>query len=252
MDGSPWLILGALAFATSTLTAVIGLGGGIVLLSVMLLYFEPLTAIPLHGAIQLFSNSSRAVIQRRSVDLGILARFAVPLLPFGIAGLLLAQNLPGEAVRLVIGLFVLAATWTPRVLLLGMHPESLHPRRRFYGLGAVIGFLNVTIGATGPLQGPFFLNLDLTRQGVVGNFAACQTLGHLVKIVLFAAAGFAFAEYVLPLAGLAVSVVAGSWVGSQILERVNERVFTWLYRVVLTLVAVRLVLVDGLELLGLL
>ena len=51
---------------------------------------------------------------------------------------------------------------------------------------------------------------------------------------------------------LAVSVVAGSWVGSQILERVNERVFTWLYRTVLTLVAVRLVLVDGLELAGLL
>ena len=40
------------------------MAGGITLLSVMLLFMEPLIAIPIHGAVQLVSNSSRAVIQR--------------------------------------------------------------------------------------------------------------------------------------------------------------------------------------------
>ena len=250
MDPIAWAGLGALAFATSLMTAVVGLGGGIVLLTVMLLWFDPLVAIPLHGAVQVVSNSSRAYIHRRHVDAGILARFAVLLLPAGIAGLLLAQELPAEGIVLAIGVFVLLATWAPRVLLFGMHPDRLHPRRRFYALGGVIGFLNVTIGATGPLQGPFFLNLGLRRQAVVGNFAACQTTGHLVKIALFGAAGFAFGSYVWPLLALAGCVIAGTWVGSLLLERVNERAFTWIYRGVLTAVALRLVLVDGLALLG--
>lgn len=250
MDPIGWAVLAGLAFATSLLTATVGLGGGIVLLTVMLLWFDPLVAIPLHGAVQLVANSSRTYIQRRYVDWGILGRFAVLLVPAGVAGLVLAQRLPAGGVKLAIGVFVLVATWAPRLLLLGFHPDVLHPRRRFYALGAVIGFLNVTIGATGPLQGPFYLDLGLPRQGVVGNFAACQTTGHLVKIVLFGFAGFAFASYAWPLLALGLSVIAGTWVGSQLLERVDERAFTWLYRGVLTVVALRLVVWDGLALAG--
>jgi uncharacterized membrane protein YfcA len=111
-------------------------------------------------------------------------------------------------------------------------------------MGGLIGFLNPAVGATGPLQGPFFIGLGFPRQGVVGTFAACQTLGHAVKIALFGAAGFAFAPHLLPLAGLGAIVVAGTWVGSLLLDRVNERAFGWLYRGVLTAVAARLVLLP--------
>ena len=38
------------------------------------------------------------------------------------------------------------------------------------------------------------------------------------------------------------STIAGTWAGSRLLERVNERVFTALYKGVLTLIALRLVL----------
>ena len=47
------------------------------------------------------------------------------------------------------------------------------------------------------------------------------------------------------------AVVAGTWVGSQILGRVSERVFLVLYRGVITVVAMRLVLWDGALLVGL-
>lgn len=40
-------ILFAAAFATSILSAIVGMAGGITLLSVMLLYLEPLIAIPI-------------------------------------------------------------------------------------------------------------------------------------------------------------------------------------------------------------
>ncbi len=245
MDVLAWSQLAALAFVTSTLTAVLGLGGGIVLFGVMLLWLEPLVAVPLHAAIQIVANGSRTLYQREHVAWPLVARYAVPLLPAGILGLALARVLPTAGLEVAIGVFVLIATWSPRWILLGFDPARLGPNGRFWLMGSLIGFLNPAVGATGPLQGPFFVGLGLPRQGVVGTFAACQTLGHGVKIALFGAAGFAFLPHALPLAALGVIVIVGTWVGSLLLDRVNERAFGWLYKGVLTAVALRLVIVEG-------
>lgn len=244
-------ILAAAAFASSILSAVVGMAGGITLLSVMLLFLEPLVAIPLHGVVQLVSNGSRAWIQRQHVDASILWRYALPLLPAGFLGLLVAESLPKEVTRALIGLFVLVATWAPGLLTLGTHPERVDPSRRFLMLGGVAGVLNMTVGATGPLIAPFFLGLGLSRQALVGTKAACQTLGHLVKIAVFGFAGFAFLPWLAPLLLLSAMVVAGTWLGSRLLDRVSEVWFTRLYMGVLTIIALRLLLWEAGAWLGL-
>lgn len=233
-------VLCVAALATSMLSAVVGMAGGITLLAVMLLFLEPLVAIPLHGVVQLLSNGSRTWIQRRHVRWEILLRYGAPLLPMGFVGLEIAELLPPQTTRALIGAFVLVATWRPAWMLLGTHPERTDPSRRFVALGGVVGLLNMTIGATGPLIAPFFLNLGLARQALVGTKAACQTLGHLAKITVFGFAGFAFLPYALSLALLGVAVVVGTWLGSRLLERVSEAWFVRLYRGVLTLIAARL------------
>ncbi len=250
MEALDLSILCVVAVLTATLSAIIGMAGGITLLSVMLLYFEPLVAIPLHGVIQLVSNSSRSIVQRRHIDWGILWRFSALLVPMGFFGLALAQSLPPTVARALIGAFVLIATWRPAWLLIGTHPERSDARRRFVTLGAVVGFLNFTVGAAGPLIAPFFLRIGLTRQALVGTKAACQTVGHLVKIAIFGAAGFAFANYAVELAMLSLCVIAGTWIGSRMLESVSEAWFTRLYKAVLTLIAIRLVLWEGLAWIG--
>ena len=227
------------------LSAVVGMAGGIVLLSVMLLFLDPLVAIPLHGVVQLVSNGSRTWIQRSHVRWRIFWLYAAPLLPAGVLGLAIAQSLPPSLTRALIGVFVLVATWAPGLLLLGTHPERAEPDRRFVLLGGVVGVVNMTVGATGPLIAPFFLNLGLTRQALVGTKAACQAAGHVAKVVIFGVAGFVFGAWLVPLALLSAMVVVGTWLGSQLLERVSERHFVVLYRGVLTLIAVRLVLVEA-------
>jgi uncharacterized membrane protein YfcA len=234
-------ILATAALATSMLSAIVGMAGGITLLTVMLVFLDPLLAIPVHGAVQLVSNSSRAVIQRRHLRWGIVTRYALLLLPLGFVGLPIAQALPPPATKVAIGLFVLIATWRPGALLLGTHPETTNPNRRFFVLGGVVGVLNVTIGATGPLIAPFFLNLGLDRFEIVGTKAACQTLGHLAKLVVFGVAGFAFGAFVPLLLLLAGLVVVGTWIGSRLLEHVDERFFAFLYKGVLTLIAAYLI-----------
>ena len=248
MEALDLAILAAAAFATSILSAVVGMAGGITLLAVMLLFLEPLAAIPLHGVIQLVSNSSRAAIQRRHLDMRILLYYSALLVPMGWVGLQLANALPASATRIIIGIFVLVATWFPGWLMLGTHPEETNPGRRFLVLGGLAGVLNMTIGAIGPLIAPFFLNLGLDRRALVGTKAACQTLGHLVKIVLFGVTGFAFGSHLVLLVTAGVCVVAGTWLGSWLLERVSERFFRRLYVFVLTAIALRLLAGEALAL----
>lgn len=245
IDSVALAVLALAALATSAFTAAVGLGGGVILLAVMLLYLEPLSAIPLHGVVQLLSNSTRTVVQWRHVRWDILRPFALLLLPGAYLGLLAGRALAPDLSTGAIGVFVLVATWAPDWLLLGARPDSLAPRPRFLALGGVVGFLSTTVGATGPLQGPFFVGLGLERQGVVGSFAACQTLSHLGKILVFASVGFAFADHTVLLFLLCAMVITGTWLGSRLLERIPERWFRAIYKAALTGIALRLVIWNG-------
>ena len=240
MSGAELAILCAACFATSALSAVIGMAGGIALLSVMLLFMDPLEAIPLHGVIQLVANGSRAVAQRRDIDWRIAGRYAALLLPAGLVGVRVALGMPPQLIKALIGAFALLATWRPQWLNLGKRAGGDAGLGRFVWLGAAVGFLNSVLGATGPLIAPFFLNLGLTRQALIGTKAACQTLGHVSKTLVFGSVGFAFGEHVPLLAALSLTAIAGTWLGTRLLDRVDEEQFQVLYKGVLTLVALRL------------
>ncbi len=227
---------------TAGVSAVLGMAGGIMLLAVMLLFFEPAVAIPVHAIVQLTSNSSRVVIHRRAVRADLLAPFALLLLPAGYLTLPLMQITPADTLRLAIGLFVIVATWRKEWLLLGFDPQRLGNRPRFALVGAGSGALGPLIGATGPFIAPFFLGIGLSRFELIGTKAACQAATHLAKMLLFGVAGFDFLAYGPLTLAMAVSVVVGTALGTRLLQRIDDDRFTQLYKATLTLVALRLIL----------
>jgi len=258
MDAAQLLGIGATAFVTAVLSGVLGMAGGVALLAVLLVYLPPLVAIPLHGVIQLVSNGSRVFVQRRHARFDWIAWYALPLIPAGLIGLRVAQALPERLVEGSIGAVVLLATWLPkqggaaevtarrpRFFLRSLRSLRAPPdggaRLRFLALGTCSGFLSLVLGAVGPMIDPFFLGLGLSRQALVGTKAACQAIGHTVKVGIFGVAGFAFAEHAPLLTLGAVCAVAGSFVGSRLLDKLSEQSFLWLYRGVLTALALHLV-----------
>jgi uncharacterized membrane protein YfcA len=60
--------------------------------------------------------------------------------------------------------------------------------------------------------------------------------GHLCKLVLFGIAGFAIGDYWGAAAAGIVGVIAGTNIGSRLLDRMPEAVFRQLYLVAITLV----------------
>ena len=66
-----------LSFLTSMLTAAVGIGGGLLMLTVMVSFLPPIIVLPVHGVIQLGSNGGRMAVMRQHVDWRIWGFFAI-------------------------------------------------------------------------------------------------------------------------------------------------------------------------------
>jgi len=237
-----WLVLVAAALCTSAISAVIGMGGGIALLGVMAAVLPPAAVVPLHGVVQLCSNTTRTVVFLRHVHWGIVAIYAPPM----VVGVALAaavwQGGQMSWFRPLIGAFILVfLVWrrvTPR--LRGL------PLWTFAPVGLAVGFLTVFVGATGPFVAPFFLRDDLAKEQVVATKAVCQSWGHLLKVPAFLALGFSFERHLGLLVVLVGGVVLGTLAGRRLLSRLSEQAFVRLFEATLVVIAVWLLVQSGL------
>jgi uncharacterized protein len=257
-----WGCLVVVTVATSAVSGVVGMAGGSLLLAAMLLGLPPTVAIPVHGAVQLVSNGSRAWFHRRHVRWRLVWLFALPLVPAGWLGVALVRSLSPALVAVGIGVFILASQLAPEAALPTKQEqtaEHLQQERAATGHwktsllgsdfgvlcgGALVGSLSPVVGATGILLGPFVLAFHLGREATIGTLAACQVFQHSTKVALFGFTGFDFARHLLPTFGLCAAAVLGSALGTRLLAHVDEHRFRRWVRFVLSVVAAT-VLYEG-------
>jgi uncharacterized protein len=233
-DLSYWLELGAVAVLTSVVSGAMGMAGGMLLLAVMLLGLEPAVAIPVHGVVQLVSNASRAFFLRKHVRWDAVWRFCWPLLPGGALGIWLLGYVPASASRIAIGAFVLAATWLKSFFSIAKGDAA---RRALPLGGALVGLFSTLVGATGPLLGPFILALELSGPSTIATMASCQIFQHGSKVLLFGVRGFDLLAYLTPCALLCLCAIAGSAIGTRLLDHIPEKQFRLLVKLVLSALA---------------
>ena len=230
------LLLVAVSFVTSVITAAVGIGGGIALIAVMASVMPPLAVVPIHGVVQLGSNLGRAVVQRRHLDWSIVLWFALGTLIGALAGGGIVVSLPGTALRIVLGLFVLYAVWGPK-------PKLPATRGPIFLLGGVItAFLTMFVGATGPFSAAILPRERMRKAAIVGTHAANMTVQHALKIVVFGLLGFAFGPWLPLLAAMIATGFLGTLAGTRLLDRLPERAFATGFKWVLTALALNLLL----------
>lgn len=227
------LALILLSFVTSLITATFSLGGGTLMVAVLALVFPPLVVVPLHGAIQLGSNSGRALVQRAHIQWPLVLWLSLGGAIGTVVGGQFASLLPATALQIAIGAFVLLTTWLPQPKIVGRSPLA-----QVIG-GGVIAAVSMVVGATGPLVAVFIKGLADRRQ-LVATHAMLMTLQNSFKVAMFVWLGFAFAAYLPLIAAMVASGFVGTAIGSRLLVRVPEAAFRWGFKLVLTLVALDL------------
>lgn len=221
------------SFVTSFVTAAFSLGGGVLMLTLMVMVLPAAAIVPVHGLVQFGSNTGRAILQRVHIDWSIARWMILGAIPGALIGGPFTTMLPEQTFGVAIAVFILVTTWfkLPGVLLKA--PAA------WIGVGTMIGALGMLLSATGPLTAVFLRHLE-DRRILVATHAAIMTAQHLAKIVVFTGLGFALSAWV-PLAGaMILTGLAGTWAGSHFLARMPEKAFRLGFRILLTLLALNL------------
>lgn len=244
-----YLVLPIVAFGAATLSAIIGMGGGMLLLAALFCFMSHSEAIPSHAAVQLISNSTRTLAFLGHVDWRTVGRFLLGMIPGAGLGLLLLYALgqPGAAepwLKGLVGLYILGSLVLPRAAA-ATHGSVWWD---FPLLGLAAGTAGFTVGAVGPLIAPLFARRNFVKERLVATKALCQSLLHVAKIP-----GFLWLRSYDDLAGLglvtlamAVLVIPGTLLGKRLLRNVSESRFVLLYRLALLVAGLKVLLADGL------
>jgi len=248
LSAAAYVILPIVALLTATLSGMIGMGGGMLLLAALFCVMPHAEAIPAHGTVQLISNSTRTLAFLAHVDWRTVGRFGIGLVPGSLvgAGLLLALGQPERAepyLKGLVGLYILTSLILPA-------PEAARAKSAWWDfplLGLLAGAAALTVGAVGPLIAPLFARRGFVKERLIATKAVCQSLVHLLKIPAFLAlrsyddlAGLGLVTLMM-----AVLVIPGTLLGKGLVRRLSEKRFILLYRVALLVAGLKVLLVDG-------
>ena len=243
------IILIISAFITSSISAVIGMGGGIILLGIMaILIPEGYMVIALHGIIQLASNTTRTYVFKNYIKKKLIKEFSIgSLIGLCISSLIIllliniyqvssANEIKTDFLKPLVGIFIIWYLFIKK-------KTSNKKNKTFYFVGGISGLSTVFIGATGPLIAPFFLNQKFSKENIIANKAACQMISHLGKIPLFI---FFFnvnyiKEYQI-LLPLILAVFIGTNFGKKVLHFIPEKIFKKLFKLALLIIAIKLII----------
>jgi uncharacterized membrane protein YfcA len=220
------------SFAGSFITMSMGIGGGAMLLAIMASLMPPLALIPVHGVVQLGSNTGRAASLWRHIHWAALGWFGVGSVAGVLGGSALVANLPPGLVQVGVGLFLI---WS----VLARPPAWM---RRWPAItGALTSFLTMFFGATGPFVATFARSLGLDRHGYTATQASLMVMQHSLKSLAFGFLGFAFSDWAGFIAAMILAGLAGTLCGRLVLARLSDAGFHKLLNIALVLIALRLI-----------
>jgi uncharacterized membrane protein YfcA len=231
------IFFAALSFATSLLTSIFSVGGGIIMLVALAQSFSPGTLIPLHGAIQLSNNLSRTFVYRNFFRWHLIQNILVATTIGSVGGILLFGTIPEQILIWLIAGTILFFTWAP------LDNFILSIMKNDWFCGLISGFAGIFIGANGPLVTAYMRTKNLSPESLVANHGAVMIYQHSIKILLFIYFfGFSIGEYLSFIVILAIAGFAGSVLAKAIISLIPYESFNIALKILLSFLALTLIL----------
>ncbi len=229
------LFLGFLTFFTSVVAAIVGIGGGMMLIAILPSFLPTNALIPIHGLTQVSSNLSRAYFGYKDIEFSVVPKFLLGSI-FGIAffaGILSLISL--DYVPLFIGIYILLSLWSEKF------NEKIKKYENYYIAGFFQTGLSMVVGATGPLTMTLLFKDFKNKDKVVATGALLMSITHFLKIVVFIYFGFLFFDYIGIIVCMIFGAILGSYVGTKLRNRIDGKKFAIILKIMLTFLAINLI-----------
>lgn len=231
-----YIALLAGSFVAAVVSGSAGFGGALLLLPLLTHVVGVTSAVPLLTIAQLVGNLSRVAFGWRAIRWRPVLLFLAPALPAAALGAWWFTALPkglmvrglGVAILIFVALKLRGLTFkpSPHLLLIG---------------GAVVGLLSGLVGSAGLLGAAVFLSLNLPPLAYVASEATTAVAMHMVKWIVYESAISLDADFWPLVAGMSAAMIAGTWVGKRVIERLPAHRFQLLVAALLAVTAVQMI-----------
>jgi uncharacterized membrane protein YfcA len=229
------------ALVASTMAAITGTGGGILLLPVLVVLFGVRDAVPAYTLAQFLGNLSRVSFNRKEIEPRVVKWFALGAVPMAVVGGLLFVRTEDQTLTRLLGAFLLATViwrrWRRR-------DAKGFPPHRFAIIGGVFAFVSALLGSAGPFLAPFFLTFGLVRGAYIGTEAMATAIMHVIKMATYGVTGAFALRAVIVGASLGPVMIGGAYLCKRVVDRIPRRVFVIIVESVLAVFGV-LFLIGG-------
>jgi uncharacterized membrane protein YfcA len=225
-------LIGATVVLSSFISAVFGMAGGMILLGVLLIYFDVATAMVLFSIIQLATNGWRTVHYRKYV----LWRVFWWYVAGGVLAFVFMRAMAFVPDKAMVYLLLGLIPFMVEVL-----PAKLRPNIEWRGVPFFTGIFTTIIqfmaGVGGLFLDIFFQKSQLDRKTVNATKAVTQTFSHILRAAYFGSlSGFGDlrVEHWAPAMVLAI---VGTVFAPYVLDRMTDHGFRQWTRVIIFIVA---------------
>jgi uncharacterized protein len=236
MTPSVVAIIGATIVFSSFLSGVFGMAGGMILLGVLLNYFDVATGMIFFSIIQLFANGWRVVQWRHYILWGIFGWYFVGAV-IAFAGMWMIAFVPDKAM-VYLGLGVMP-------FLVEALPASMRPNIEWKGVplftGVATTIIQILAGVGGLFLDIFFQKSMLDRKTTNATKAVAQSFSHIVRAFYFGSLT-GIGDVPLWATGPAILLaIGGTSLAPFVIERMTDHGFRqWTRAIILTISVVYL------------
>jgi len=230
-------LIGVTIIFSSFISGVFGMAGGMVLLGVLLVYFDVATGMVLFSIIQLTTNGWRALHWRHFVLWPIFGWYVVGAV-LAFAAMRYIAYVPDKAV-----VYILLGVLPFSVELL---PASMRPNIEWRGIPFITGIFTTIIqflaGVGGLFLDIFFQKSTLDRKTTNATKAITQTFSHILRAAYFGSlAGIGDLRFEVWGPGIVLALI-GAVFAPFVLERMTDQGFRkWTRGIIFTIAVVYLV-----------
>jgi uncharacterized protein len=231
-----YLLLAVGAIIASTVSGVAGIGGGMVYLPFLAEGVGLQKAVPYLTLLLLAGNISRAYFSREGIDWKTIRYFWIGAIPGTVIGALFYTLLSPFWISKALGAYLVI------YVILGFTKANWPKKASLKSIavmGAPAGFTSAVVGGSGPIMAPYLLRYGLIKNSFLGTEAIGAASMHIVKIAIWGSTSLITFDDVIYLLPLAALMIAGSYLGKVMVNRMQAMTFKRILLIVLAIIGFR-------------
>ena len=214
-----------LALIAEIIGTVSGFGSSILFVPIASMFFDFKIVLGVTAVFHVFSNLSKLVFFKKSIDKSIVLKLGIPAIISVIFGAILTTFIPQKNIELAMNIILIFLAW---YLIKNFNKTLAQTDTNLVIGGSLSGFLAGLIGTGGAIRGLTLVAFNLEKNIFVATSAFIDLGVDLSRASIYIFNGYFLKEHIKLIPFLIIISILGTWLGKLILQKTSQIIFKYL------------------------